>query len=82
MFDTAIKAHEFQGWVAELTYSYRVAGEYYSGTYLRGFRRKKRAEAFAERFPRNTPIPVRYKPERPETSTLLSTDLTLVLAGF
>jgi len=57
-------------------------GEYYSGTFRRGFRRKKRAEALLERLPRNTPLPVRYKPEHPDTSTLLLSDLGLFLAGF
>jgi hypothetical protein len=46
---------ELQGWATELTYLYVAIGEYYSGTYRRGFRRKKTAEAFLERFPSQTP---------------------------
>jgi hypothetical protein len=57
-------------------------GEYYSGTYQQSFRRQKRAEAFAERFPRNTALPVRYKGRHPEISTLLLADLGLLLAGL
>jgi hypothetical protein len=77
----AVVHDELQGWATELTYSYAALGEYYSGIYRRGFRRKKKAEAFLERFPRDTPLPVRYKPGHPETSTLLLADLSLLLAG-
>jgi hypothetical protein len=73
---------ELRGWVSVITYSYSAFGEYYSGTYQRGFRRKKKAEAFLDRFPRNTPVPVRYKSSRPDISTLLLTDLGLLLAGL
>jgi len=66
----------------EFTYFYVAMGEYYSGTYSRAFRRKRSAEAFAERFPQQTAIPVRYKSEEPEISTLLLSDLTLQLAGL
>ena len=54
----------------------------YSGTYSRGYRRKKRAEALLERLPNGTPVPVRYKAERPETSTLLPADMSLLLMGL
>ena len=37
---------ELRGWVSVITYSYSAFGEYYSGIYQRGFRRKKKAEAF------------------------------------
>ncbi len=77
-----VEPDDLQGWVAEITYSYSAFGEYYSGTYRRGFRKKKNAEAFLGRFPQNTPIPVRYKPNRPDISTLLLTDLELLLAGL
>jgi hypothetical protein len=80
--DGVVVHDDVQGWATELTYSYSALGEYYSGTYRRGFRRKKKAEAFLERFPRDTPLPVRYKPGRPGTSTLLLADLGLLLAGF
>jgi hypothetical protein len=82
VFQCDIVPDDLQGWAAELTYSYTALGEYYSGTYRRGFRRKKKAEAFLERFPRNTPIPVRFKAERPEVSTVLLSDVSLLLAGL
>jgi hypothetical protein len=78
----AVEPDDLQSWMAVITYNYSAFGEYYSGTYRRGFRRKKKAEAFLERFPRNTPIPVRYKPNRPDISTLLLTDVELLLAGL
>src|SRR3954470_17549645 len=82
IFDGAILQDDIQGWAAELTYSYDALGEYYSGTYRRGFRQKKTAEAFLERLPRETPIPVRYKTDKPEISTILTGDLGLLLSGF
>src|SRR5579884_2180618 len=68
VFAGAVVSDDIQGWAAEITYSYSALGEYYSGVYRRGFRLKKNAEAFLERFPRETPIPVRYKAERPDIS--------------
>ena len=82
VFDGCVVSDDIFGWAAHLTYSYTALGEYYSGTYYRGFRRKKKALAFLERFPRDTPIPVRYKAEKPEVSTLLLTDMSLLLAGL
>ena len=82
IFAGDVRADDLQGWVTDITYSYVAFGEYYSGNYRRGFRRKKRAQAFLERLPRNTPVPVRYKPDRPETSTLLLSDLGLLLSGL
>ena len=82
IFGGAVQRDDLRGWAAELTYSYTALGEYYSGTFLRGFRRRKNAEAFLERFPGQTPIPVRYKAENPQVSTLLLSDLHLLLAGL
>lgn len=82
VFDSAVVQDDIQGWAAELTYSYNAFGEYYSGIYRRGFRRKKSAEAFLERLPRETPIAVRYKAEKPEISTVLTADLGLLLSGL
>lgn len=73
---------EVLGWKVEIGYYYTALGEYYAGKYRRSFRRKGSAEAFAERFPKQTPVPVRYKPERPQVSTLLLSDLSLYLAGL
>ena len=82
IFDGKVEQGDIQGWVTELTYSYSALGEYYSGTYQRGFRRKKTAEAFLERFPRGTPIPIRYKAENPGISTLLPGDLGVLIVGL
>ena len=82
VFDGRIGQSDIQGWAAELTYSYSALGEYYSGTFSKGFRRRKTAEAFLERFPRGTPIPIRYKAEDPQTSTLLLSDVGLLVAGL
>jgi Protein of unknown function (DUF3592) len=77
-----VKRDDLRGWVVELTYSYVAMGEYYAGVFQRAFTRKKHAESFLKRFPKAIHIPVRYKFERPETSTLLLSDLTLQLAGL
>ena len=82
IFDISVQHDDIHGWAAELTYSYTVFGEYYSGIYRRGYRRKKRAEAFLERLPCDTPIPVRYKAQHPEISTLLLSDMSLLLIGL
>jgi hypothetical protein len=82
IFNGALVRDEIQGWAIELTYSYTAFGEYYSGKCFHGFRRKKTAEAFLERFPQDTPIPVRDKAEHPEISTLLLSDMSLLLAGL
>jgi hypothetical protein len=82
VFDTHIVQDDLQGWAAEITYSYSAFGEYYSGVYRRGFRFKKKAAAFLERFPREMPLVVRYKAERPEISTVLPSDLGILLAGL
>jgi RNase H-fold protein (predicted Holliday junction resolvase) len=82
IFDSSVQHDDIHGWAAELTYSYTAFGEYYSGIYHRGFRRKKRAEAFLERLPCETPVPVRYKAERPEISTLLLSDMSILLIGL
>ena len=82
IFDGRIGQSDIQGWAAEITYSYSALGEYYSGTFSKGFRRKKTAEAFLERFPRGTPIPIRYKAEKPQISTLLLSDVGLLVTGL
>jgi hypothetical protein len=82
IFDGAVQQDDLLGWATELTYSYTALGDYYSGIFRRGFRRKKKAEAFLERFPRQTPVPVRFKSENPEISRLLLSDMHLLLAGL
>ena len=80
--DAKLVRDDLQGWAVALAYYYVAQGNYYAGNYRRGFRRKKAAEQFMERFPRQTALPVRYKPNKPEVSTLLLSDLTLQLAGL
>jgi hypothetical protein len=80
--DIKIFRDELQGWAVEITYFYVALGEYYSGKYRRSFRRKKSAQAFLERLPPQTAIPVRYKPQKAEVSALLMTDMSLLLAGL
>jgi len=75
IFDGRVKPSEISGWAVELTYSYSAFGEYYSGSFVKAFTRKKHAEAFLERFPRGTPLPVRYKAENAAVSTLLLSDI-------
>ena len=82
IFQAKIGSRQDFGWFVNLTYSYCAEGEYYSGTYQQDFFRKKRAEAFAERFPGGTQIPVHYRPGKPETSTVVPEDLHLHLAGL
>lgn len=63
---------EVLGWRAELAYYYVATGQYYAGKYRRSFTRKKNAEEFAGRFPKQTPVPVRYKSEKPQVSNLVA----------
>ena len=51
VFQAETRKSDLAGWVCELTYSYSAAGEYYSGTYERGFSRKKRAEPVRRKIP-------------------------------
>jgi len=63
----------FQPWAANITYSYVVNGEYYSGSrQLRAFSRR-RAEAKIEGW-KGRMIVVRYSPERNDLSTVLQAD--------
>ena len=82
VFQAKVKRGELAGWICELTYSYQAAGEYYSGTYERGFALERRAEQFVERFPSGTHLRVRYKPGREAVSTVLAEDMNLHLIGF
>jgi hypothetical protein len=58
-------------WIAELTYSYAANGEYYSGEDKQRFATKRRAEEYAERFPKDAVIFARYNPQNPEVSVML-----------
>ena len=60
-------------WVANLTYSYTVNGEYYSGYYRMRARTERRA---AERIAgwKDRMVVVRYSPDKPDVSVLLKSD--------
>ena len=55
--------------IGELAYSYFVQGSYYSGFCRRQFPTEKVAQEFVETF-RGKTLPVRYKPDAPETSVM------------
>ena len=61
---------------AEVTYSY-FAGEYRSGTYVRGFRREEQADEFLRRL-KDKRIQVRYKESSPDVSVILDRDLEMI----
>ena len=82
IFDGKVAQGDIHGWSAELTYSYSAFGEYYSGAFSKGFTLKKNAESFLERFPRGTPVPIRYKADKPGISALLLSDVGLLVRSF
>jgi Protein of unknown function (DUF3592) len=63
----------YKSWVAELTYSYIVNGEYYSGAHHVRAWRQKRAQEIGEGWKGRT-IVVRYSQAKPEVSVLLRDD--------
>jgi hypothetical protein len=60
--------------VAELGYSYSVAGTKYSGHYKREFPTEHEAEEFVRDLQKKS-VAVRYKPDKPSSSTLLEPDV-------
>jgi hypothetical protein len=61
-------------------YSYRLAGEFYSGEIVKAFDTEKQAEAFAARYPRNLQVIVRANPDKPEVSVMRDDDNAALLA--
>ena len=59
--------------LAELGYSYRVDGEYYSGYYKRQFVDEQEAWTFADES-QGKPVLVRYRPRKPQVSVLRVAD--------
>jgi len=55
-------------------YSYIVAGEFYSGEFLKPFDTESRAEEYASLYPRGLKIIVRARSEKPEISTMREDD--------
>jgi Protein of unknown function (DUF3592) len=68
-------------WVAEVTYSYSAAGEYWSGQIHRHFALEKDAEKYAESHPNGSSVMVRYDPNKPEKSVVLADDQRMVSAA-
>ena len=62
---------------AELTYSYFV-GEYFSGTYVKNFRKEDDADEFVRQV-REKQLPVHYRQSKPETSVILDRDLEMIV---
>jgi len=67
-----------RGLVAQLHYSYSVAGEYYSGTFEKSFATEAEAEEFLRDLTGKSTF-VRYKADQPARSTLLPQDLETLL---
>src|SRR5437588_3937310 len=65
-------------YVAELGYSYSVAGECYGELYKRDFSTEPEAWEFVRDL-KNKPITVHYNPTKPSTSALSNSDLEKVL---
>jgi uncharacterized protein DUF3592 len=55
-------------------YSYKVAGEYYSGEMVKTFNSERQADAFAALYPRDLQVIVRANPEKPEISVMRDDD--------
>lgn len=61
-------------WLAEVSYSYTVNGEYYSGYSKMHFANEDDAEAYANRFLKDMTLFIRHKPHKPEASLIRSDD--------
>ncbi len=55
-------------WKATLSYSYSVAGEYYSGFLTQEFAHESDVDTFVHRFPQGSKLFVRYQPNKPRVS--------------
>ena len=60
-------------WVGNLTYSYIVNGEYYSGYHRMRARNERRAEEKIAGW-KDRMVVVRYSPDKPDLSVLLKSD--------
>ncbi|MFZ0633706.1 MAG: DUF3592 domain-containing protein [Acidobacteriaceae bacterium] len=70
-----VKKSQHGCWV-DVGYRYYARGEYRYGKYRRHFRRKERAQAFAEAI-RGRSIQVRFQEDKPGESVLLEQDLQM-----
>jgi len=56
-----------EGHIAEMTYTFSIAGERYTGSYIHKAESEATADEYA-RAMRDRKVKVRYKPEQPDTS--------------
>jgi hypothetical protein len=68
-------------WVAEVTYSYCAAGDYWSGEMRRPFALERDADDYATAHPNGSPVVVRYNPGSPGQSVVLAEDQRLASAA-
>jgi hypothetical protein len=76
-----VRHTRMDGLVAEISYSYCTNGEYYSGVFqkkLPPFSSDRLAKEYIARVENITKIPVRYRPDKPEISTLVEAELDAV----
>ncbi len=66
--------------VAQLTYSYKVKGEYFSGEFTRDFFRERKAYDFIDSIVPGTEVVVRCHPRDPSLSVLREEDNQTVFA--
>ncbi len=67
------------GYYAELSYSYQVNGEFFSGFFQKTFRMRRFAEEFVS-MTEGQQLFVRYHPEKPEVSVIRDQDNAALLA--
>ena len=66
---------------AEITYSYEVNGEYYSGQFFKTFLRDRTADEYVARFKGKT-VPVHYNPRQPDCSKLIEKEAERAVEGM
>lgn len=67
------------GYYAELSYSYQVNGDFFSGFFQKTFRMRRFAEEFVS-MTEGQQLFVRYHPEKPEVSVIRDQDNAALLA--
>ena len=64
-------------WTAELSYSYSIGGEAYSGWFRGNLWNKESAEALLNQYTPEADIRVRYNPANPQESVVLLEDIQI-----
>jgi Protein of unknown function (DUF3592) len=67
-------------WLTDVSYSYRVADEFYSGQFRLTSRSQRKASEIEARW-KNNPIDVRYSPKKPEISIVRTEDQARISSG-